>query len=287
MNKKIIFLILFLLIISSTGLNAGTTRPNLLRDGFVLRGIDGTLTGPDSKDTWFFEPASDITDRDIVVKAGTKLELLPSSALEMMITHSKTYAAATYQLWNSTVTRYKGRNYIFPAYFLPVSLKDTKSEPNETTPEEKPAQDSADNTSDRPSIPPDIMKKIEAAREEMFRTSQRIPDSDIITIDDNQKIAKSRKTAIVDSILVGRTAILVKQKNNRYEFTLDSIGRNVQNDSFRLLPCEELEKTEQKQSANPEPMRFNIAGILTKYKSNNYLLLNKATEIYSHGNFGR
>jgi len=286
MNKKILLLILFL-IASTTGLNAGTTRPNLLRDGFILRGIDGTLTGPDSNDAWFFELASDVMDKDTIIKAGTKLELLPSSALEMMITHTKTHTAGTYQLWNSTVTRYKERNYIFPAYFLPVNLKDTKSEPDKKTPEEKPAQDSADNTNDRPSIPPDIMKKINAAREEMFRTSQRIPDSDIITLDDNQQAAKNRNTAIIDSVLVGRTAILVKQKNNKYEFTLDSIGRNVEKESFLLLPCQELEKAEQKQSANPEPMRFNIAGILTKYKGNNYLLLNKAIETYNHGNFNR
>ena len=285
MIKKIL-LILFL-ITSTSGLNAGTTRPNLLRDGFVLRGIDGTLTGPDSNDVWFFELASDVTDRDTVVKAGTKLELLPSSALEMMITHTKTHTAATYQLWNSTVTRYKGRNYIFPVYFLPVNLKDEKSELNETTPEEKTPKDSDDNASDLPTIPPDIMEKIKAAREEMFKTSQRIPDSDITTIDDNQHTAKGLKTAITDSILVGRTAVLVKQKKNEYEFTLDSIGRNVEKESFRLLPCEELERAEQKQSTNPEPIRFDITGILTKYKGNEYLLLNKATETYNHGNFNR
>jgi len=286
MNKKIILLILFL-IINATGLNAGTTRQNLLRDGFVLRGTDGTLTGPDSNDTWFFELASDVTDNDTVVKAGTKLEILPSSVLEIMVAHAKTHSAATYQLWNCTVTKYKGRNYIFPKYFLPVNLTKEKPEPNETIPEEKTRQDSADNASDLPSIPPDIMEKIKAAREEMFKTSQRIPDSNIITIDDNQQKAKGRKTAIIDSVLVDRTAILVKQKKDKYDLILDSIGRNLQKESFHLLPCEELEKAEQKQSANPEPMRFNIAGILTKYNGNNYLLLNKATEIYNHGNFNR
>ena len=33
-------------------------------------------------------------------------------------------------------------------------------------------------------------------------------------------------------------------------------------------------------------MRFNVAGILTRYKGQQYLLLQKATRIYSYGNFG-
>jgi hypothetical protein len=48
-----------------------------------------------------------------------------------------------------------------------------------------------------------------------------------------------------------------------------------------------LELAEQRQSAVPVPVRFKIAGIMTKYKGENYLLLQKATRIYSHQNFDR
>jgi len=37
----------------------------------------------------------------------------------------------------------------------------------------------------------------------------------------------------------------------------------------------------------PEPVRFKIAGIKTAYKGEHYLLLQKATRVYSHENFDR
>ena len=72
-----------------------------------------------------------------------------------------------------------------------------------------------------------------------------------------------------------------------YAHALDALGRNVSGVSLRLLPCETLELAELKRSIDFEPVRFRIAGILTKYESQDYLLLQKATQTYSHGNFGR
>ena len=97
------------------------------------------------------------------------------------------------------------------------------------------------------------------------------------------KKAQSEK----DSILADRTAFLVKQDDGRIIFVLDAFGRNARRVSLRQLPCEVLELAEQKQSAVPEPVRFKIAGIMTKYKGENYLLLQKATRVYSHQNFDR
>ena len=90
-----------------------------------------------------------------------------------------------------------------------------------------------------------------------------------------------------DSILTDRTAFLTRLDDGRFTFVLDALGRNVRPTSFRLLPCEVLELTEQRQSAVPEPVRFKIAGIITKYKGENYLLPQKATRVYSHQNFDR
>ena len=47
-----------------------TREPPLLRDGFVLRGVDGKLSVPDSNGAWHFEIASDVNDYRAVAEAG-------------------------------------------------------------------------------------------------------------------------------------------------------------------------------------------------------------------------
>ena len=80
---------------------------------------------------------------------------------------------------------------------------------------------------------------------------------------------------------------MVEQDEGRFKFVPDALGRNVQKLSLHLLPCAALELTELKKAAEPETVRFKIAGIMTKYKGDNYLLLERAKRTYSHGNFGR
>ncbi len=87
--------------------------------------------------------------------------------------------------------------------------------------------------------------------------------------------------------LAARVEKLLGRDDGRLVFRLDALGRNVQQLSLRLLPCEVLELAELKRSAELEPVRFKIAGILTRYEGQDYLLLQKATQTYSHGNFGR
>ena len=287
MSKKLIILILFW----GTGtfaISAQISRPALLRDGFVLQGADGKLIGPDSNDVYLFELASDITDNSVTVKASTKLELLPSSKLEAIVAHSKTYLPATYQLLNGRVTRYKGRNYIFLSYFLPISLEKEKSDPNEIQPDKTAKKKTTVGDANDPfAFPPEVEEKLNAAREEMTKTGRRITDSNIVTIEKAQLSAERAKTLNTDSILVDRNAILIRRSETSFEFTLDSIGRNVQQMSFRLLPCEALERTEHVQSAGTELIRFKMSGIVTQYKGDNYILLQKADRIYDHGNLGR
>ncbi|MBA7626561.1 hypothetical protein ES703_34013 [subsurface metagenome] len=90
-----------------------------------------------------------------------------------------------------------------------------------------------------------------------------------------------------DSILADRTGFVVRQGDSRLVFVFDALGRNVQQISLRLLPCQALESAEHRQSAEVDPLRFKIAGILTKYKGNHYLLLERTIRVYSHGNFGK
>jgi hypothetical protein len=298
MSKVPVFLILvfFIGVVSAASVfDAEIIRETpLLRDGFAIMRVDGDLIGPDSNDVWSFELASDVNDYRTVIKAGTRLELLPSSALEKMTADKKMRTMATYRLWNSRVTKYKGRNFIFPGFFMPLS-KAGKSEPAEMqSGREREQQLALDEPNDVLALPQEVIEKLRARRATTVISKKPIADSNEISVDESQPAAEEEKlpddqryTRSSDSIFVDRTAFLVKQNDGRFLFVPDALGRNVQKLSLHLLPCTALELTELKQAAEPDKVRFKIAGIMTKYKGKNYLLLEKATRTYSHGNFGR
>ncbi|MBN2593302.1 MAG: hypothetical protein JXA81_07325 [Sedimentisphaerales bacterium] len=296
MNRTSIFLILVFfigLVPAASGFCAEINPETpLLRDGFVMNGVDGDLVGPDSNDVWFFELSSDVNDYRTVVEAGTRLELLPSSALERMTADRKTRTAAVYRLWNSRVTKYKSRNFIFPNFFLPVSKTKKQQQKQDgstdAATEPQPGRESAvDDPNDVLTMPREVMEKLRARRERTAGTGQQVPDSNGISAEEDKLPSAQRYRRSSDSVLVDRTALLVERDDGRLVFVLDALGRNVQKLSLNLLPCAAMELTELKQAAEPEPLRFKVAGIMTKYKGEDYLLLEKATRTYSHGNFGR
>ena len=285
MNKIPILLILvFFIGVVTAASESGTEIINetpLLRDGFVIKSVDGNLVGPDSNDVWFFELTSDVNDNRTVVKAGTKLELLPTSALEEMTAEMKTRANAAYRLWSCRVTKYKGRNYIFPNFFLPISkakkLPQEKDGPTDDKTKPESGQDIAiDDPNDVLTMPREVIEKLR-----LKRSAPSIERSVKSNESGMQQITHS-----TNSVLVDRTGFLVKQDDGRLVFVPDALGRNVQNLTLNLLPCAVLELTELKQAAELERLRFKIAGIMTKYKGKNYLLPDKVTRTYNHGNFG-
>ena len=315
--SRTLLLLIFALLMSFVSTTAGlstevTSEKPLLRDGFVMKGVDGNLIRSDSNDVWFFKLTSDVNDSRTVIKAGTKLELLPSSALEKMTVDEKTRTNTAYRIWNSIVTQYKGSNFIFPGYFMPLSKtekakqkpsKELQSEPQSRKgrPTAEPNQIESvqprkqqldlDEPNDILSMPEEIIKKLRARRERPTVSKQPIADSNEASAGKSQPATKlpvaqsfARST---DSVYVDRTGFIVKKDDEQFVFVPDALGRNVQNISFHLLPCAILELTELKQAAEPDKVRFKIAGIITNYKGNNYLLLDKATRAYSYGNFGR
>jgi len=322
MNKRLVLLTLvFLLSVvpATLGFSAETVRQTLLRDGFVLRGVDGKLKpaaligkseevgdggAPIGTDPnldwcgsgWFFEFSTDVNDYRGRATAGTRLELLPSSELEKMIADVNERSAASYRLWG-WVTKYKGRNFIFPNYFFPLGKR---SRPQSQTPpkasqkvqrpteglsiKESKQQPAVSEPNDVLSIPQEIVEKLKAGRIVRPVKLGRTPKTKK-GVGDSASAKKAQSEQ--DSILADRSAFLVKHDDGQIVFVLDAFGRNVRPVSLRLLPCEVLELTEQRQSAVLEPVRFKIAGIVTKYKGKSYLLLQKATRVYSHQNFDR
>lgn len=305
--KKILTILLFLLanVLASPGFAVEMPRDNLLWDGFVLMSVEGKLIHTvlqfeseqvsDSnvplerepkldrgRDGWFFEFNTDVNDLRAEAPAGTKLKLLPSSTLEKLIADVNGRSENTYMI-SGWVTKYKGSNFIFPNYFLAVSAiadqqSPTDKEPNvisqSTTEKENQPRPVVGGPGDDLTMPKEILERLKATRIVRPQTSRQTPQTKKVKLEQ-------------DAILADRCAFLVKQNDGRFVFVLDALGRNVRPISLPLLPCEALELAELTQSAIPEPVRFKIAGIITKYKGEKYLLLQKATRIYSHGNFAR
>jgi len=211
-----------------------------------------------------------------------------------MIADVNERSAADYRLWG-WVTKYKGRNFIFPNYFFPLgklSRPQPQAPPKPRQKGRKPTEGpSAKESKQQPAvsepndvlaIPQEIIEKLRTGRIVRPEKLGRTPKAKKEVIDSVKKTKLER-----DFILADRTAFLVEQDDGRFLFVLDAFGRNVRPASLRLLPCEVLELAEQRQSAVPEPVRFKIAGIITKYKGEDYLLPQKATRVYSHQNFDR
>ncbi len=267
MQKKLIISTLVFLA-GGAALGADTAREDLLKDGFVLSGVDGRLVVSGDSDRWFFQPDSDVSDSVGLVKAGTDMELLHSATLEKITTDAKRRSAEYYRLWGR-VTRYQDRNFIFPIYFLPIGKIERPRSGTSQQPELPDSKLIINEPNDALIIPQEIVAKLRTRK--------------IVRVEQLEKGMELK----ADSILADRTGFVIKQADDKMVFAVDAIGMNVQEISFPLLPCQALEKAQSAQSAEPDPLRFKISGILTRYKNENYLLLQRATPVYSHGNFGR
>ena len=292
---KISLLALFISAVTTTsGFRAEQKSQLLLRDGFVLTGVDGKLVPPESNeispdsvlDRWFFEFDSDFSHGRGLIKAGTRLELLPSSILERMIADANNRTATSYRLGGS-LTQYRGNNFIFPNYFLPLAK--TKK-PQISTSQKSPQQEkqpTINDPNDVLTIPKELIEKL-PGRKTRIDLRKRDQDSGEM----GTKPSDKRKSGLKrDSILADKCGFIrdVSQETestwHQVNFVLDALGRKKSKTSLRLLPCQALEQAQDLQSAEPDALRLKIAGIITKFKGKDYLLLQRATRVYSHGNF--
>lgn len=266
MNRKVaISLLVFFT--SFFAICTAASRQTALRDGFSLTGVDGKLASTNGK--WFFELYSEVSDDAVRIGPGSRIELLPSSTLEKMIAETKEHPDASYRLWG-TVTEYSSKNFIFPVYFLPVSATDDQPKTEDTsTSQEQKTKVLVNEPNDVLTMPEEIVGRLKTRR--VIRREQ----------------LKEGLELKQDSILVDRTARLEKRANGGTELVLDAIGRNIQQVSIKLLPCKVMERARYEQSQEPDSIRFNIAGIITQYEGEYYLLLQRAIRAYSHENFGR
>jgi hypothetical protein len=286
-KKHTILILLFSIGAALAQSSRSPSKPNqrLLREDFVLKGTDGGLSVSDQNDVCFFQLDSDISDGKAAVVKGTKLQILPSATLERMIADANKRSAMNYRLW-AKITSYRGKNFIFPIYFLPLTKpREPKQTGSEIKIEAKTSRQTqrtkSDDTKERTDgleIPSEITAQLQAGlRISSIRTAgQQAYKQDTILID---RIGSISTDILHDTYDV--------KTNTQYYFAFDAFGRNVNPAQLGLLPCKALESAEWLQSFSPEPVRFKVAGIVTEYKGQKYLLLHKATRVFSHGNFDR
>ena len=258
----------------------------LLEDGFVITtGIEGQVQDSNDESSWFFELNTELSDENSVLKPGTRLQLLPSTTLERIITFIDSRVTDNYRL-RGIITTYKNTNYFFPTYFEAIRI-DSAEEPNSlqasnqevTAIERNETPLAIVDSNNVVTLPPEVMDRFQTVREEAQQRGQRIADS-------NSYGLGNILHAETDAVLLDKTCVLYEQ-DGEYKITLDYLGRNISQVSFHLLPCAMLELAEQKQSTNFETIRFNVSGIITEFDGKNYLLLNKAVRLYDYGNFGQ
>jgi hypothetical protein len=243
----------------------GSGASGLLRDDYVISGADGRLVeGEGGK--WLFEFESGVSDGAGEVKAGQMLELLKSGTLDKMAADAKERSEARYRLWGK-VTKFEGKNYVFAAYFVGLRKIDgPAAEPGKTT--DEGARQTVNAPNDVLDIPDEIVAKLQ--------TSEVLP-----TVESPAGLQLKQ-----DTIFANRAGRML-EREGKYLFEPDGLGRGVENFTIELLPCQALEDATVQMRGEPDPLRFSVAGIFTRYKDQQYLLLQKATRVYSYGNFGR
>ena len=263
----------------STGIAASAEKNDIiqkpaLKEGFAFVGIEGVAERIAGSDRWFFVPDADVTGEVEVFKAGTSIEILPSSTLEKIAANSEKNSAAI-RLWGRT-TSYSNRympskkksgkliskSYLFPVYFMPLGT-DTEEAASEKEPEDKAPTESKRKDS---ILPDDVM--------DIFKPKRTI------------KLTKKIIDIEGDVVIANRTGF-VKTVGNKTIFAIDGLGRNVDSMNFNILPCQTLERIDKSHISSTGRQRFRISGIVTKHKGQYYMLPQGAVRTFNNGNFAR
>ncbi len=230
-----------------------------VRDGFVIFGIDGVIEKV--KEDYFFIPDLDIVDSGAKIEAGSRVAILLSSGLEKAVTAMGDDNKQSVRLWGSIVS-FKKKNLIYISYSLPIT---DRSGILETTSKEWSVR--KESTQKSEVLPDDVLKKLHP---EKFVNIKQLRSS----------VLKKQDVLIAD-----RIGFIRENKDHEYILTFDALGQNVSNISFKLLQCRVLEQVIDIKARMVVPMRFRVVGVVTQFRGDHYMLLQRVTPAFSNGNF--
>jgi hypothetical protein len=294
--------------------SAQPAAPRLLPETVLLDRIDGKLICVDPNevsptrsfafgcpDTWAFELTAPAETPDVRLPAGRRFVLLPSATLGRLIADVNERSAPRYRLW-ARVTRFREDNYLFPTYYLPLSKFKDEEGPDS---EEQKTQDGAVNQESKIkdqksedselTIPPEVLEQLKnqslpRGRRGRTEAGQKPSPStpDRVLVDCTGRIGAGEvekwKGGNVDASAGGRFQASTLP---RFHFVPYALGWGLSDIRYELLPCAALEEALRRQKQALEPMRFNVAGLVTEFHGKKYLLLQRAVVVYNYGNFGR
>ncbi len=265
----------------------------LLPETAVLDRVDGRLLHVDANDTWLFELTMEAKTPEYRLAAGTRFVLLPSVTLGRLVADVNDRVAPRYRL-SARVTLYRGKNYLLPTYYLPLSKFKESPEEGEQKPEAgKPGPPPEIRGPNEPelAIPPEVLERLKKQRP--LRGPRKGPEAE------RKPVAESAEQVLVDCVgrvescqlsvpsSQPRTDNQQLRTGNSWVFVPYALGWNVGDVRYELLPCTALEQALRQQRGALDPIRFNVAGLVTEFQGRKYLLLQRAIVVYNYGNFGR
>ena len=245
--------------------NAEVEKPKLLTDGFVVMAGEGTIQKLEEGKI-LFQLAQDITDERVILESGTSIEMLPCSTLEKIENAMGEDDQLKLQLW-ARVTRFGEKNYLFANYFIPLVKEEKVAEPISED-DNKESGEELSNQEDSV-IPLDALEILE-------------PKSVI----DIKKLRES-VTKQEDVILADWDGFFELEDEERCDwiFKLDSYGRSLSKMQFKVLGSGAFESVVNRLEDSSYRIRYKSVGIVTVYKGQVYILLQRARPVYSYGNF--
>ncbi|MBM4024441.1 MAG: hypothetical protein FJ280_03420 [Planctomycetes bacterium] len=267
----------------------------------VLDRVDGRLLRGDanespaarsfpvgSAETWLFELAAEVKTATYRLPAGTQFVLLPSATLGQLIADVNERQAPRYRL-SARVAQFRGRNFLLPTYWLPLSRFKDDPGPEAGDPHAPPAVRDPQLGDPNLAVPPEVLERLKKQRP--LRGPRR-------------SIEAPTAPAPVERMLVNRVGRIEScpaavgsepspadgqqpAAEDCWVFVPYALGWNLSEVRYELLPSVALEQALQIQKQALDPIRFNVAGIVTEFQGRPYLLLHRAIVVYSYGNFGR
>jgi hypothetical protein len=173
--------------------------------------------------------------------------------------------------------------------FLPLSKFKNDKTPEDGSPNQKSRIEQQKSEEPSLAIPPEVLEQLKkqpplrGPRKKAEKQPTQIA-LDRVLVDCVGRMESSQLSVPSSQSPAGNRQLPTA---NSWVFVPYALGWNLSDVRYKLLPCSALEEALQRQKQALDPVRFNVAGLVTEFQGQKYLLLQRAIIAYNYGNFGR